>query len=574
MVTLGKESGLDLFAQHLVEQEVIDEQQVKAAVQQAKSENESFILFLEKNNILDGITIAKLASKYFGMPLYDLSAHEPSYIPDEYLELEIVKNHYALPIIKRGDQLLVAVSDPNIPQLQEIGFMTGLKCEFILVEVDKLRGLVDELTGEEEVATEMEDLDDSSLDDLEFDSVDAEGKDEDDSVSAYDIDDRPVVRFVNKILLNAIRTKSSDIHFEPYEKIYRVRYRQDGILYEVANPPIQFTNAIVARLKVMSNLDISERRVPQDGRFKLRISKGQSIDFRVSTCPTLHGEKVVMRILDPGSTKLDVTGLGMNEVQKEHYLRAVNLSQGMILVTGPTGSGKTVSLYSAIRLLNVPEKNISTIEDPVEIYMQGINQVQVNNKTGLTFANALRAFLRQDPDIMMVGEIRDLETAEIAIKAAQTGHLVLSTLHTNSAPVTLSRLLNMGVQAFNIASSVSLVMAQRLVRKLCTKCKKRIEIPKDELLREGFSEEEIPKLELYEPSSCGLCTNGFKGRLGIFEVMPLSIEMGQLIMEGGNSLDLAKQARKEGVASLKESGLQKVKEGQTSLNEVNRVVVD
>jgi type IV pilus assembly protein PilB len=377
---------------------------------------------------------------------------------------------------------------------------------------------------------------------------------------------------VNKILMDAIKNKASDIHFEPYEKMYRVRYRQDGILYEVATPPIKLANSIVARLKVMANLDIAERRVPQDGRFKLILGKDRNIDFRISTLPTLHGEKVVMRILDPTATQLDIVTLGFDPQQQEYYLNAINKSQGIILVTGPTGSGKTVSLYTALRILNRPEKNISTIEDPVEIYMEGINQVQVNLKSGMTFSKALRAFLRQDPDIMMVGEIRDLETAEIAIKAAQTGHLVLSTLHTNSAPETLDRLRNIGIQTYNLASSVLLVMAQRLARRLCQVCKRPEKISEITLTTAGFSPEECAGIQFYGPGGCDQCTLGYKGRVGIYEVMPISPDMQRIIINNGNTLDLRAQMIKEGIKTLSQSGIEKIRQGLTSFEEVNRVV--
>lgn len=573
------EKKFNLFAQYLVAQELLDAQAAEKLSEEAHTNEETLISYLERKKILDSIVIANAASQYFSMPLYDLSAHDENYLPQEFCDLEMVQKYYGLPILKRDNKLIVAIADPNAPQLQEIAFMTGYKTEFVLVEADKLRHAIDFIKGDKISphfdSLEEEKMDysfDADIEELEIDTHAAEEQKE--TITTEEIDDRPVVRFVNKILLNAIKTKTSDIHFEPYEHMYRVRYRQDGVLYEIAQPPIQFVNSIVARLKVMANLDISERRVPQDGRFKLTISKGQSIDFRVSTCPTLHGEKVVMRLLDAQNTALEIEKLGMNKIQQKHYMKAINMSQGMILVTGPTGSGKTITLYSALRVLNTPEQNISTIEDPVEIYMEGVNQVQVNPKTGMTFANALRSFLRQDPDIIMVGEIRDLETAEIAIKAAQTGHLVFSTLHTNNAPATLSRLLNMGVKTFNVASSVTLVMAQRLVRKLCPHCKQRNDLSKEELLEEGFSEDEISDLKIYGPGSCDHCTNGYKGRIGIFEVMPISPAMEQIIMEEGNEIQLAEQAKKDGVTTIHESGREKIRQGLTSIKEVNRVIND
>jgi type IV pilus assembly protein PilB len=415
----------------------------------------------------------------------------------------------------------------------------------------------------------MTDLLDADLDNLDISA----GEDEDrkGDLSESDIDDAPVVRFVNKILLDAINRGASDIHIEPYEKLFRVRVRLDGVLHEVAAPPVGLANRITARLKVMSRMDIAERRVPQDGRIKMKLSKNRAIDFRVNTCPTLYGEKIVLRILDPSSAQLGIDQLGYEAAQKELYLSALKKPYGMILVTGPTGSGKTVSLYTGLNILNTIDRNISTCEDPVEINMPGINQCNMNTKTGFNFASALRAFLRQDPDVIMVGEIRDLETAEIAIKAAQTGHLVLSTLHTNDAPQTLTRLANMGVPPYNIASTINLIIAQRLARRLCNYCKKEVDIPKNALTEEGFKEAELGGLKVYGPSGCDQCTDGYKGRVGIYQVMPISEEMGRIIMEGGSSMALADQAATEGVPDLRRSGLEKVKQGVTSLEEINRV---
>jgi type IV pilus assembly protein PilB len=465
----------------------------------------------------------------------------------------------------------VAVSDPtNLQALDEIKFHVGSNTEPVLVEENKLSVAIDRAMEANDAS--MADLTDEDLDDLD---IAAEDDDKGEDVSEADIDDTPIVRFVNKVLLDAINKGASDIHFEPYEKMFRVRLRQDGILHEVASPPVNLANRIAARLKVLSRLDISERRIPQDGRMKMTLSKNRAIDFRVNTCPTLFGEKIVMRILDPSSAKLGIDALGYEEDQKQLYLDALARPYGMILVTGPTGSGKTVSLYTGLNILNTEGSNISTAEDPAEINLPGVNQVNVNPKVGLTFASALRAFLRQDPDIIMVGEIRDLETAEIAIKAAQTGHLVLSTLHTNDAPQTLTRLANMGVPPYNIASSVSLIIAQRLARRLCTHCKEpHDDIPKEALLKEGFSEDEVEGLTLYKPKGCDQCSNGYKGRVGVYQVMPISEAMGKIIMEGGNSMQLAEQAAKEGVADLRASGLKKVKDGVTSLEEINRVTKD
>jgi type IV pilus assembly protein PilB len=409
---------------------------------------------------------------------------------------------------------------------------------------------------------------DGDLDDLDIGS---EEERDDSGPSDTDVDDAPVVRFVNKILLDAINSGASDIHFEPYEKSYRVRYRRDGVLKEVATPPVALNRRISARLKVLSRLDISERRVPQDGRMKMKLSKNRAIDFRVNTCPTLFGEKIVLRILDPTSAQLGIDALGYEEDQKQLYMDALDQPQGMILVTGPTGSGKTVSLYTGLNILNTEDRNISTAEDPAEINLPGVNQVNVDNKVGLTFASALKAFLRQDPDVIMVGEIRDMETGEIAIKAAQTGHLVLSTLHTNDAPQTLSRMINMGIAPFNIASSVSLIIAQRLARRLCNNCKKPVDIPKEALLEEGFTEDDLPGLKVYKPVGCDQCDSGYKGRVGIYQVMPISEEMARIIMAEGNAIQLADQAQKEGIRDLRQSGLIKVKQGVTSLEEVNRV---
>jgi type IV pilus assembly protein PilB len=473
-----------------------------------------------------------------------------------------------LPVFRRGKRLFVAVSDPtNLAALDEIKFHVGMTTEAILVQDDKLAKNIEKAMAAND--TSLSDMADSDLDDVEFADEDAvPGGD----VSESDADDTPVVRFVNKVLLDAINKGASDIHFEPYEKSYRVRFRQDGVLSEVAAPPVTMAPRLAARLKVMSRLDISERRVPQDGRIKMNLSKTRAIDFRVNTCPTLFGEKIVLRILDPNSAKLGVDALGFEPEQKELYLQNLHKPYGMVLVTGPTGSGKTVTLYTGVNILNEPGVNISTAEDPVEINLAGINQVNVNPKVGLDFAAALKAFLRQDPDIILVGEIRDLETGSIAIKAAQTGHMVLSTLHTNDAPQTLTRMVNMGIPPFNIASAVNLIIAQRLARRLCTHCKEPVDIPREALLEEGFSEEEIKAgLKIYGPKGCDQCNEGYKGRVGIYQVMPVTEAIGKIIMEGGNDMDIATQAEKEGVADLRKSGLKKVKDGLTSLEEINRV---
>jgi type IV pilus assembly protein PilB len=503
--------------------------------------------------------------------LLDLNTLDIESIPITLVPEKLIRQHHALPIQQRGNRLFVAISDPmNLIALDEFKFNTGISTEPVLVEEDKLEKILDKALEMGDSPMQMEGLLDDDLDNLEFSDEEDSAQD----VSESDVDDTPIVRFVHKVLLDAINKKASDIHFEPYEKAFRVRFRIDGVLEEIASPPITLGPRICARLKVMSRLDISERRIPQDGRIKMQLSKKRAIDFRVNTCPTLFGEKIVLRILDPSSAMLGIDVLGYEENQKKLYLDALAKPYGMILVTGPTGSGKTVSLYTGLNILNTPDRNISTAEDPAEINMPGINQVNVRPKVGLTFASALRAFLRQDPDVIMVGEIRDLETAEIAIKAAQTGHLVLSTLHTNDAPQTLTRLANMGVPPYNIASAVTLIIAQRLARKLCNHCKVVDDIPKEALIEEGFDKDEISSLTIYKATGCDQCTSGYKGRVGIYQVMPVSEEMGRIIMEGGNAIQLADRADEEGVADLRASGLQKVRDGVISLEEVNRVTKD
>jgi type IV pilus assembly protein PilB len=467
------------------------------------------------------------------------------------------------------------VTDPtDIHALDEIKFNTGISIEVVLVEADKLKTAIDKyLSAQEETLGDALGGLDDDLDSLDIETS-TDNKPAEDSTEA---DEAPIVKYINKVLLDAIKSGSSDIHFEPYEKSYRIRFRTDGVLHEASRPPVNLATRMAARLKVMSQMDISERRLPQDGRIKLKVSKTRAIDFRVNTLPTLFGEKIVLRILDPSSAKLGIDALGYEDEQKKLYLDALAQSQGMILVTGPTGSGKTVSLYTGLNILNTSEVNISTAEDPVEINLEGINQVQMNTKVGLTFAEALRSFLRQDPDVIMVGEIRDLETAEIAIKAAQTGHLVLSTLHTNSAPETLTRLLNMGVPAFNVATSVSLIIAQRLARRLCTACRKpATDIPEDILRQEGFDEIGIPRSEfqLFHPVGCEKCNSGYKGRVGVYEVVRITPQIANLIMEGGNSLQIARAAKAAGFNNLRISALRKVAMGLTSLEEANRVTKD
>ena len=561
-------SGL---AQRLVFDKMLSRKQAELAHQEALKKRLSFVSYLVENKILDGMAIANAASQEYGVPLFNLDVLDMTEIPVKLVEEKLIRTHHALPLFKRGNRLFLGLSDPtNLRGLDEIKFHTGLTTEAVVVEEGKLVQAIEKAL--EASDTSMSDLLGSDLDSLDNITVDdGEQKQED---SDMDIDEAPVVRFVNKVLLDAINSGSSDIHFEPYEKSFRVRFRQDGMLHEIASPPVNIAARLTARIKVMSRMNIAERRVPQDGRIKMVLSRNRSIDFRVNTCPTLYGEKIVLRILDPASAQVGIEQLGFEPEQEKLFMEAIKKPYGMILVTGPTGSGKTVSLYTALNLLNEPDINISTVEDPVEIQVTGINQVNQNTKTGLTFAEALRAFLRQDPDIIMVGEIRDLETAEIAVKAAQTGHLVLSTLHTNDAPQTLTRLGNMGIPPFNIASSVLLIMAQRLARKLCPHCKTPDDLPREALLEEGFHKEELKDLTVYKAVGCDRCTRGYKGRVGIFQVMPVTEEMGRIIMEGGNSLDLGKEAKREGIHTLRQSGLRKIKAGVTSLEEINRVTKD
>ena len=564
-----KLSGL---AKRLVSDGIINAETAISSLAEAKKNKTSLAVYLVEHKNCDARKIANSGSDEFGLPLFDLDALDKDVIPKDLLDEKLIRQHQAVPIQKRGNRLFVAIADPmNLVALDEIKFNTGLPTEPVLVEADKLPQLIESVLSEADTSmADMGDLDD----DLENLDVSAE----DDNAAKDDggdgIDDTPIVRFVNKVLLDAINKGASDIHFEPYEYTYRVRFRIDGVLQEIAKPPINMANRMTARIKVMSRLDTSERRIPQDGRIKLKVSKKRAIDFRVNTCPTLFGEKVVLRILDPSSATLGIDALGYEEEQKEAYLKALANPYGMILVTGPTGSGKTVSLYTGLNILNTPGTNISTAEDPAEINMPGVNQVNVNTKVGLDFSAALRAFLRQDPDVIMVGEIRDLETANIAIKAAQTGHMVLSTLHTNDAPQTLSRLVNMGVAPFNIASAVSLIIAQRLGRRLCEHCKAHDDIPKEALLAEGFKKGQIDSLKLYKAVGCNKCAEGYKGRVGIYQVLPMSDEMGRIIMESGNAIQVADQAQKEGISDLRQSALKKVASGVMSLAEANRVTKD
>ncbi len=566
----GQLSGL---AGRLVAEALISAQDAVQAQKDAASEKMHFVPYLISKKNVDAERLAQVASQEFGVPLFDLDALNAESIPDGLVEPELVVKHHALPLFRRGNRLFIAVSDPtNLAALDEIKFHTGINTDAILVDERALSRVLESWVEAQESLTDgLEDLDASDLDDVDI-STGEEQKDGDDD---KDLDETPIVRFVNKVLLDAIKQGASDIHFEPYEKNYRVRFRTDGVLQEVVKPPRNLSSRLAARLKVMSQMDISERRIPQDGRIQMKLSRNRAIDFRVNTLPTLYGEKIVLRILDPTSAQMGIDALGYEEEQKDMYMKVLQQPQGMILVTGPTGSGKTVSLYTGLNILNTPERNISTAEDPVEINIEGINQVHVNPKVGLDFAEALRSFLRQDPDIIMVGEIRDLETAEIAIKAAQTGHLVLSTLHTNSAAETLTRLLNMGVPAFNVASSVDLIIAQRLARRLCPYCSEPMDdVPRETLLKEGLTEDMLLEADIKRPVGCGECNSGYKGRVGIYEVVKITPAIARIIMEEGNSLEIADQARLEGFADLRTSALRKVAQGVTSLEEANRITVD
>ncbi|MFI4905682.1 MAG: type IV-A pilus assembly ATPase PilB [Steroidobacterales bacterium] len=567
-------SSLGGLPQRLVQDGVVDESGMHAALRAAAEKKTSFVTQLIAGGAVKARDIAITAAAEYGVPLFDLDALSLDLEAVRTVSDKLLAKHRVLPLFKRGKRLFLGVADPtNLHAIDEIKFQTSLAVEAIVVEDDKLQRKLDKAI--EQFDTQMPSLGDDEGVDL--DSLEVSGGDDDlgGEVTRDDVEDAPIVRFVNKVLLDAIRRGASDVHFEPYEKMFRVRLRMDGILKEVAQPPVQLTGKIAARLKVMARLDIAERRVPQDGRIKMRLSKTRAIDFRVSSCPTLYGEKIVLRILDPSQTMVGIEALGYEPFQKDLYLKHLAKPQGMILVTGPTGSGKTVSLYTGLNILNREDLNISTAEDPAEINLPGVNQVNVNNKVGLTFASALRAFLRQDPDIVMVGEVRDLETAEIAIKAAQTGHLVLSTLHTNDAPQTLTRMVDMGVKPYAIATSVSLIIAQRLARRLCPQCKQPLDVPAAALRKEGFQESDIATgIRIYGPKGCNACTDGYKGRVGVYQVMEVTEEIGRIIMTGGNALDINHQAAKEGVWDLRRSGLEKVRSGITSLEEINSVTIE
>ena len=560
------------LARRLVADNLITEDQAREIQAKAVRTSAPLVTVIVEGKTIPAARLAEAASQEFGVPLMDLSAFNVDNAVVNEIGEKLLRKCHALPLFKRGRKLFLGVSDPtNLQALDEIKFATGLTTEAILVEEDKLAKAIDSAASQME-SNALNVGGEDELANLEIIDTDAEMGQE---VTKNDADDAPIVKFVNKVLVDAINQGASDIHFEPYEKVFRIRYRRDGELKIVASPPQQLAIRISARVKVMSRLDLAERRVPQDGRIKLQVSRNKSIDFRVSTCPTLWGEKIVCRILDASQAKMGIDALGYEPEQKAAYLSALEKPQGMILVTGPTGSGKTVSLYTGLNILNTEDINISTAEDPAEINLQGINQVNVNPRVGLTFAAALKAFLRQDPDVIMVGEIRDLETAEIAIKAAQTGHLVLSTLHTNDAPQTIVRLMNMGVPAYNLASTLTLIIAQRLARKLCPVCKKTAEIPRPELIKEGFKPEEVdaPGFKIYKAVGCEACDRGYKGRTGIYEVMPFSEPMGRILMEGGSAIELADQARKEGINDLRTSALVKVRNGAIDLTEANRVTM-
>jgi type IV pilus assembly protein PilB len=571
----GQRSGLGGLPQRLVQDGIVDEAAMLEAMNAARERKTGVVTQLVTSGAAQARDIAVAASTEFGVPLFDLDAVALDLETVRLVNDKLLAKHRVLPLFRRGKRLFLAVADPtNLHAVDEIKFATSLGIEAIVVEDDKLQKAIDKAI--EQVDNQMSALTEDEGMDLEsLETVGGEDELDDKAVGRDDVEDAPIVKFCNKVLLDAIRRGASDIHFEPYEKIYRVRLRMDGVLKEIAQPPVALAGKLSARLKVMSRLDIAERRVPQDGRIKMKLSKNRAIDFRVSTCPTLYGEKIVLRILDPAQAMLGIDSLGYEPFQKDWYMKYLAKPQGMILVTGPTGSGKTVSLYTGLNILNREDTNISTAEDPAEINLPGVNQVNVNTKVGLTFAAAMRAFLRQDPDVIMVGEIRDLETAEIAIKAAQTGHLVLSTLHTNDAPQTLTRLVDMGVKPYAIATSVSLIIAQRLARRLCSHCKQPMDIPREALLKEGFLEEDIAAgMKLFAPKGCDSCTDGYKGRVGIYQVLPITDSIARIILASGSAVDIGDQAAKEGVWDLRRSGLEKVKAGLTSLEEVNSVTTE
>ncbi|MCK4492505.1 MAG: type IV-A pilus assembly ATPase PilB [Methylococcales bacterium] len=554
------------IAKALVDHHLLSEIEARNAISGADMESVPLLKYMVEKGLVNSTAVANILSGVFALPFFDLNALDLTDIPVDIVGIEVIEKHRVLPLFNRGGKkLFIAVSDPiNVAVLSEIKFKTRLNTEPILVEENKLSRAIEKVIEAND--TSMDNLDEE-LADIELVGDDAH----DDGIISADVDDAPIVKFVNSVLLTAIKREVSDLHFEPYEKIFRIRFRGDGILYEYARPPLNITTRLISRIKVMAKMDIAEKRIPQDGRIKLRVSKSKNIDFRVNTCPTLFGEKVVMRILDSSNAQMGIEKLGFEPDQQKIFTHAINRPYGMVLVTGPTGSGKTVSLYTGLNMINRVGTNISTAEDPVEITVDGINQVNVNPKAGLSFAVALKAFLRQDPDIIMVGEIRDLETASISVKAAQTGHLVLSTLHTNDAPQTINRLMQMGIEPFNIVSAVNLVMAQRLARRLCASCKEPAEFSDKILLKYGFKAEELQQFTVYKPVGCDRCNRGYKGRVGIYQVMPVTEKIKKLILAGGNAMELATLAKAEGINDLRASGLLKIKQGITTLEEIDRI---
>ena len=552
----------------LVQEKLLTEGEAASIQALANSQHLPFVSQLVQSKKLSAMRVAETAASAFGFPLFDLNGLDSDYLSSKTIDTKVMQANRVMALQSRGNTLFVALSDPtNLHALDDVQFQVGMALSPVVVEDDKLGKWIDKIVEASDTSLKLLSADD----DFGFDVDSNDQATQESEAQALEIDDAPVVKYIHKILMDAINMGASDLHFEPYEKFYRIRYRVDGILREIAQPPLAIKDKMASRIKVISNLDISEKRIPQDGRMKLVLSKSRVIDFRVSTLPLIHGEKIVMRILDPTSATLGIEALGYEPEQKEALLSAVSRPYGLVLVTGPTGSGKTVSLYTCLNILNRPSVNISTAEDPAEIPLAGINQVNVNDKQGLTFAVALKSFLRQDPDIIMIGEIRDLETADMAIKAASTGHMVLSTLHTNDAPSTLTRLLNMGVAPFNIASAVSLITAQRLARRLCKNCKQPIDIPKEAMLSVGFTKADLDgSWQLYgaKEGGCELCNDGYKGRVGIYQVMPVTDAISRIIMKNGTSHDIADQAKREGVKDLRQSGLLKVKQGLTSIEEV------
>jgi type IV pilus assembly protein PilB len=563
--TSASNVALPGLARALVQAGKLTQRAAEEAYEKARSAKHSFIAEITGSGAVPARDLAHVISQVTSAPLIDLEHVDPLKLPKEVLDAKLCLQFKIFPLSKRGNRLVVATSDPSDPQAGErIKFTTQLSVDWVVAEYDKLIKLIEKNT------TSAAESMDNIIGDVEFDESSLQGSEQEaEEVGSTDVEDAPVVKFLHKMLLDAISARASDLHFEPYEHTYRVRFRIDGELREITNPPVQIKEKLASRIKVISRLDISEKRVPQDGRMKLKVSANKVIDFRVSTLPTLFGEKIVIRILDPSSAKVGIDALGYEPEEKSRLLACIDRPYGMILVTGPTGSGKTVSLYTCLNLMNKPGVNISTAEDPAEINLPGVNQVNVNDKAGLTFAVALKSFLRQDPDVIMVGEIRDLETADIAIKAAQTGHLVMSTLHTNDAPTTLTRMRNMGIAPFNIASSVILITAQRLGRRLCANCKQPMDVPVETLVDAGFKEEDVDGTWVpYRPVGCSMCNGGYKGRVGIYQVMPISEEMQRLILRDGSALEIAALAQSEGVRSLRQSGLVKVRQGLTSLEEV------